>query len=233
VTQASIELLRTTRAGIVNLLKRRGGLTAAALAGELKISAVAVRRHLEQLEERGLVRHSVQPCDRGRPRHLYALTQEADGLFPDRSSAFARDLLEQVLQSFGSGAVDRLLAGRSDRLIAALRSELEGLSFADRVLALAERFNELGYVTEVEPLEDGSFRLVEHNCPTRELAERFPQLCTEELRVYREVAGGQVYRECRITNGGTSCGYRIVPYETPAGGRQLPVLQLGGGAYHD
>jgi predicted ArsR family transcriptional regulator len=232
VSVAYIDLLKATRAGIVNLLKRRGGLTASLLAEELGISTVAVRRHLEQLEAHGLVRHTNEHSERGRPRHVFSLTVEGNGLFPDRSSAFARGLLEQVERSFGCAGVDRLLGDQSDGLIEALKAETAGLSLDERVQALARRFDEMGYVTEVIRLEDGSSRILEHNCPTREIAERFPQLCSEELRVYREVAGAQVYRECRITAGGSVCAYRIVPFDAAVGGRPLPVLQPGTqGAY--
>lgn len=210
------------RAEIVNLLKRRGGLSADLLACELRISKVAVRRHLELLEERGLVRHGAERCERGRPRHIYSLTANGDGLFPDTSSQFACSLLEQIGASLGEEAVERILSDRTDTVIQSLRAELEGLPFEDRVLALAKRFNEMGYVADVSRLDDGSFRVVEHNCPTREIAAKFPRVCEEELRIFSEVAGARVYRDCRISAGGSTCEYRIAPQSGT--GRQLPIL---------
>jgi predicted ArsR family transcriptional regulator len=226
VATASLQLLTEKRAEIVNLLKRRGGLSAGTLATELRISTVAVRRHLEQLESRGIVTHVLEQGERGRPGFRYQLTTNGDGLFPDTTPAFACDLLAEAELAFGVGAVTRLLAGRADRVIADLQSEFAQLPFEERVVALARRFNDMGFVADVQKLDDGTLVVVEHNCPTREVAERFPQLCEEELRVYTEVTGGYVYRACRLADGGSSCEYRIVRTENAP--RRLPVLVLDG-----
>jgi predicted ArsR family transcriptional regulator len=223
-----IDLLKATRAEIVHLLKRQGGMSVDALATELAISKVAVRRHLDQLEEQGFVCHCAERCDRGRPRYVYSLTNEGDGLFPDNSSEFACDLLDQVERSFGIGSVERLLGQQATSLIDELKQELVGLEFDDRVKAIAKWFNERGYVTDVERLADGTYRVVEHNCPIREVAERFPRVCAEELRVYSEVVGASVEKaSCCIATGGPACEYRIVPQQI--GGRRLPVVSVAEG----
>lgn len=223
-----IDLLKATRAEIVHLLKRQGNMSVDALAGELAISKVAVRRHLDQLEEQGFVCHCAERCERGRPRYVYSLTTEGDGLFPDTSSEFACDMLEAIRRSFGDEAVDRLLADQASSLIETLSRDLDGLDFDGRVEAIAKRFNDRGFVTDVERLDDGSYRIVEHNCPIRNVAERYPKVCQEELRVYSEVVGARVEKpSCRIANGGNACEYRI--YERTPGARQLPIVQNGEG----
>ena len=115
-------------------------------------------------------------------------------------------------------------------MIEALRTRVEGLPFEERVRAVAREFNERGYFTDVEPLDDGSFRVVEHNCPIREVAERFPKVCNEELRIYGEVTGGHIaLGGCRIVNGSTSCEYRVVPDADP-NGRHLPIISCAAGS---
>jgi predicted ArsR family transcriptional regulator len=230
VTTASFQLLTDKRAAIVNLLKRRGRLSASSLASELRISTVAVRRHLEQLETRGIVAHDLEQGERGRPGFVYHLTTSGDGLFPDTSPAFACEMLAEVEAAFGAGAAGRLISARADRVIADLRAELSHLSYTDRVEALARRFNELGFVTDCTSLDDGTFVVVEHNCPTRQVAERFPRICEEELRIYAEVTGADVQRVCRLAEGGTSCEYRLAP--RTEGGRRLPVLGGALGSRH-
>lgn len=228
---AYIDLLKATRAEIINLLKRQGAMSVEALAAELAISKVAVRRHLEQLEEQGFICHCSERCERGRPRYLYSLTAEGDGLFPDTSAAFACDILDHVASSYGENAVDGLLADQASSMIDSLRHGLADQPFEGRVRAVAKQFNDRGYVTDVEPLDDGSFRIVEHNCPIRGVAERFPQVCREELRVYTEVTGGTVEKSgCHIASGDAFCEYRIVPARGESV-RALPVVQSqsGGG----
>ncbi|MGA1369562.1 MAG: hypothetical protein ACO394_13700, partial [Blastocatellia bacterium] len=58
---------------------------------------------------------------------------------------------------------------------------------------------------------DGSYRLRKRHCPTEKVAVSYPQLCDEEVRVYREVMGGTVTRECRIADGHRVCEFRIEP----------------------
>ncbi len=222
-----IDLLKSTRAEIVNLLKRQGTMSVETLATELEISKVAVRRHLDQLEDQGFIGHSSERCERGRPRFVYSLTNEGDGLFPDRSADFACDILSQIGRRHGPEAVDALLADQANATIESLRRDVDGLDFDGRVEAVVKQFNERGYVADVERLADGSYRIVEHNCPIRDVAEQHPQVCREELRVYREVTGGIVLKTCcMIANDARSCEYRIVPTETGrgmSGGRSLPI----------
>lgn len=222
-----IELLKSTRAEIVNLLKRQGTMSVETLATELEISKVAVRRHLDQLEDQGFIGHSSERCERGRPKFVYSLTNEGDGLFPDRSADFACDLLSQLGRRHGPAAIDALLMDQADANIESLRRETDGMDFDARVEAVVKQFNERGYVADVERLVDGSYRIVEHNCPIRDVAEHYPQVCREELRVYSEVTGGTVVKTCcMIANEARSCEYRIVPGESSRGmspGRSLPI----------
>lgn len=209
-----IELLQSTRAEIVNLLKRQGTMSVETLATELEISKVAVRRHLDQLEDQGFIGHSLERCERGRPKFIYSLTDEGDGLFPNRSADFACDLLAQIGTRYGAGAIDALLMDQADVNIASLKHDLEGRDFDSRVQAVAKQFNDRGYVADIERLDDGSYRIVEHNCPIRDVADLYPQVCREELRVYSEVTGGSVVKTCcMIANDARSCEYRILPFE--------------------
>ena len=148
-----IELLKSTRAEIVNLLKRQGTMSVESLASELEISKVAVRRHLDQLEDQGFIGHSSERCERGRPRFVYSLTDEGDGLFPDRSADFACDLLSQLGRRHGNEAIDSLLMDQADANIQSLRVDVEGLDFDARVQAVVDQFNERGYVAEIERLD--------------------------------------------------------------------------------
>ena len=228
-----IELLKSTRAEIVNLLKRQGTMSVETLATELEISKVAVRRHLDQLEDQGFIDHSSERCERGRPKFVYSLTNEGDGLFPDRSADFACDLLTRLGRRLGPEAIDTLLMDQADANIEALLRDVGELDFDARVQAVVKQFNDRGYVADIERLADGSYRIVEHNCPIRDVAEQYPQVCREELRVYSEVTGGTVVKTCcMIATDARSCEYRIVPAEdapTMNGVRSLPIVSSANG----
>ena len=85
--ESPIEQLPTTRRAILNLLKRNGPLDVAAVSRELGLTAAAVRLQLTRLEEDGLLGHTDEVAEggrRGRPRHVYELTQAAEALYPKR-----------------------------------------------------------------------------------------------------------------------------------------------------
>lgn len=220
---ATVEnILKASRCAIIELLKINGAMGAEQLARELDVSKVCVRRHLSLLESDGLIRYEQERRERGRPRYLYRLTDKAACLFPRSYDEFAKDVLAQVQKSFGEKGVLKVLSGRADEMIQQLSLEFKGLNFDERVRRLAEVVSEKGYLAEVRRLKDGSYRLRQRNCPTESVAVSHPQVCQEELRVYRESLGCEVRRECRIADGAQMCEYRILPPVK----RALRVLQI-------
>jgi predicted ArsR family transcriptional regulator len=212
VSVAAVEnLLKAPRSAIIDLLKSRGGASVEELAQELAVTKVCVRRHLSLLESDGLIRHEEQRHERGRPRHIYRLTEKADCLFPRRYDEFARGILGQLEREYGLEALERLLAARADELIDQAKRLCVGLNFEQSVRKLTQWISDKGYAAEARRMKDGSFRLVQHNCPTENIATAYPQVCAQELRVYTETLGCQVVRECRISDGAAVCEYRILP----------------------
>ncbi len=215
-------ILKASRCAIIELLKAHGAMSAEQLARALDVSKVCVRRHLSLLESDGLIRYEPERRKRGRPRYLYRLTEKSACLFPRSYDEFAKDVLAQVQKSFGEKGVLRVLSGRADEMIQQLKGEFKGMNFEQRVRRLAEVVSEKGYLAEVRRLKDGSYRLRQRNCPTESVAVSHPQVCQEELRVYRESLGCEVRRECRIADGAQMCEYRILPPVK----RALRVLQI-------
>jgi predicted ArsR family transcriptional regulator len=221
VPRAAVEhILKESRSAIIELLKTRGGLSVEQLAQALAVSKVSVRRHLAVLESDRLVSYEAEHHERGRPRYIYRLTEKAACLFPRSYDAFAKEVLTQVREAYGEEALARVLAGRADELIAQLREAFAGLSFDERLRQLAKVLSEKGFLAETRRLGDGSYRLRQRNCPMESIAVAYPQVCQEELRVYRAVLGCQVERSCRIADGSPACDYRLLPPDR----RSLRVL---------
>jgi predicted ArsR family transcriptional regulator len=209
---ATVEhILKTSRSAIIDLLKANGSMSVEQLAESLGVSKVCVRRHLGVLESDGLIEYEPERHERGRPRHLYRLTEKARCLFPQRYDELAREVMGQIEQQFGAAALVQVLRARADEWIEQLMGELEGLPFEERVRALAKMITARGYLAESRRQKDGSFRLRKRHCPTEKVAVRYPQLCDEEVRVYREVIGGTVTRECRIADGHRVCEFLLAP----------------------
>ncbi len=212
---ANVEnLLKESRSAIIDLLKVKGALTAEQLAAGLAVSKVCVRRHLSLLESDGLIEYEQEHLERGRPRHLYRLSDKASCLFPRSYDEFAKEVLTQVRREFGEAGVERVLQGRADELIAELKTQLAGLGVDERVKRLVKIISAKGYLAEARKAKDGSFRLRQRNCPTEKVATQYPLVCEQELRVYSETLGCEVTRECRIVEGAQMCEYRIAPLVT-------------------
>ena len=209
---ANVEhLLKSSRSAIIELLKSSGPMSAEQLARELRVSKVSIRRHLSVLESDGLVQHQKQVKERGRPSFVFNLTEKSECLFPRTYDEFTRGLLKQVEKQFGKAGVESVLEARANEQIEQLRAKTEGMRFEDCLNSLARHVSELGFQANVSAGDDGSFELHQHNCPVETVACAYPQICTHELRVYREVLDCEVSCECQISDGAKMCAYRISP----------------------
>jgi predicted ArsR family transcriptional regulator len=211
VVAAISNILKETRSEILLCLKKKGRMSVEELASILGVSKVSVRRHLDLLSRDRLVAYEIQRHDRGRPGHVYFLTGKAEMLFPTGYSTFALKVLNQVKANFGEAGVSKVFCGQANDLIDSLKPELEGLNFGESIEKFVSLINERGYDIAVSPLDDGSYLIKQRNCPISKVATEYSQVCSEELRVYREVLGTEVHRECRIAAGAQSCDYIILP----------------------
>lgn len=200
-----------TRQQILHLLRRSGQMTAAELSESLGIGAVGVRQHLALLERDGLVVTAGVRRGIGRPSHLYSLTPSAETLFPKRYDRLALDVLAFVAAEGGAAAIDRLFATRREQLMSQYEPRLAGKAGAEQVAELAAILTEQGYMCEWEQRPDGSYALVEHNCPVDCAARGYPQACAHEIRLYQDLLAVDVIREETIAEGGSCCRYTISP----------------------
>jgi predicted ArsR family transcriptional regulator len=121
----------------------------------------------------------------------------------------ALDALAFVEAQYGSQALDQLFAQRRQQLAHQYQPRLKGKDRATQVAELASILNEQGYMCEWSQEGDGSFVLIEHNCPVDCVAREYHQACSNEITLYEELLGTPVTRHETIAEGGTCCRYRI------------------------
>ncbi len=194
-------------------LRRQGPLSPDGLAAHFHISRTAALQQLRALAAEGLVERRSMRHGVGRPRHLYDVTERAQALLPASYDRLAVSLLGAVREVGGAELVGQVFDARRAAQARAIRNRLaaRGLSqapLADRARELAVIQTEQGYVCEV--LEDDGLRLVEHNCPIRQVATETPTACEAEARLFSEVLGVQVTRAQHIASGARSCEYRLI-----------------------
>ena len=207
----------TGRPAVLALVKREGPIAADAMAGRLKLTATAVRQHLQALAEEGLVAEAAAPTPsgRGRPARLWRVTEAADARFADAHAGLSADLIAQVRRVFGEAGLDRLLIARTADQTAAYLAEMGGAaSLEARLVALAAIREREGYMAEVRE-DEGGLLLLEHHCPVCSAARACTGLCREELSLFAQVLGPDVTVEriSHILAGAGRCAYRILPRE--------------------
>jgi DeoR family transcriptional regulator, suf operon transcriptional repressor len=214
MSDSPLDTLPTTRRAILNLLKRQGPLAAGQVAQALSLTPAAVRMQLVRLEDDGLLVHEDVTGDalrRGRPTHVYTLTDAAEALYPKRYGDLTTELLGYLGGPDGE-QVDELFERRRQRRVDGARPRLAHLSFTEQVAALTAILDEDGYLADATEQEDGSWLIVEHNCAILTVAHGFSQACSSELSFLREaLPGAAVERVAHLMDGAHVCAYRVTP----------------------
>ncbi len=206
-----LQAVPTTRRAILVALKRRGTRRAQDLASDLGLTVAAVRQQLGRLESDGLVTHHRDTEGRGRPTHVYELTALADMLFPKRYGDLTTELLS-YLGGTDSEQVDDLFEQRRRRRLHDARPRLDRRSLEEKVDELTAILDEDGYLADVERLDDGGWRITEHNCAILSVAQGFRQACSSELSFIRDaLPGADVRRVAHLMDGAHVCAYEIRP----------------------
>jgi predicted ArsR family transcriptional regulator len=206
-----------TRRKVLLLLRKHPGVTVSELAAELGLTGMGVRRHLDALEDEGLVEPT--ECNRkgpGRPASGWRLSATGLELFPRRYDGVALDVLEDLGELAGREAVDAVFAARTEKLVdsyQAALAEAGAEELPDRVAGLAKIRDDAGYLAEWSEGDGGSLVLTENNCAVHRVAERYPAVCAQELALIRRVLGPdvEVTRTAHTMAGDAVCSYCIRP----------------------
>lgn len=197
-----------TRMRILQLLKMRAGMTVSQLTDALPISQMGIRQHLAILEEENLVEYYREKQKRGRPLHIYRLTDQANTLFPTTYANFAVGLMHEVAKFNGPGFINKVFQERMKSQLQAYQQRLQGKDLPERIKELTRIRDEEGYMACCDENED-DYLLIEHNCPISVIAEEYPYVCEIELGLFRQSLGAKVVREEHLMQGSHRCCYRI------------------------
>lgn len=201
------------RRAILIHLRRSGPSSPDAVATAVEASRTGVLQQLHALEAAGLVSHSAEKHGVGRPRHVYDVTPDAQGLFPTDYGGFASGLLKAIEAVGGDDLVEQVFNARrrqiGDRIRRRMSERLgEDAPLADRVEVLAALQSEAGYLAEAV-VTDGVIHLREHNCAIDKIARRTQAPCEAELALFQELLGPEVERESHIASGDRCCSYVV------------------------
>ena len=191
---------------ILLLLKHRGEASLAEIARHLEITKQGALRHLDALDEEGLVlAGSGTRQGPGRPERRYRLTPEALERFPHAH----RELASELVSFMDGEQLSRFFAARAARLEAEYAGRLAGLSAEERVRELARLATEHGHMAEVVQMPDGSVAIRQCNCPIQDVAAQSGHPCRQEQDMYRRLLGADVVRETWMGESSPACTYVV------------------------
>src|SRR5258708_40362246 len=208
---------RSTRMEVLELLRRKGHASAEAIAAELLVPPNAIRQHLTNLERDGFVVSSPEKSRRGRPSLLFSLTERADSVFPKRYGQLATMVLQEVQEMGGPDALDEVFERMASRHAVAISRNLEGLQFDEKLKRVVAWIGRAGTLAEQTETPEG-VKVTIHNCPFRNTALKFPQVCTITPHLMSRLLGAAISQAESIHRRDPYCSF-IVQRPDSAGGR--------------
>ncbi|RKZ12177.1 MarR family transcriptional regulator [bacterium] len=194
---------------VLEALIADGPRTARELAGQLGVTAVAVRQQLTTLAAAGLAEPESVAEGVGRPANRWRASDAAQGTIVDGHAALSTEILTALAEE---GLVERVLERRTDVQLARYEAAAgEALDLTRRVELLARLRSDEGYMASAFTDQDGVLCLAENHCPLRCAVDSCLGLCTAELELFRRFVGPgvRVERNEHIGSGDRRCVYRF------------------------
>ena len=199
---------RSTRMEVLELLRRKGRSSAESIAADLGVTPNAVRQHLTNLEREGFVVSQPERSGRGRPSLLFALTERADSVFPKRYGQLASMVLQEVQEMGGPEALDDIFARVAARHAEAIVRDLEGLDFDEKLRRVVAWIGRAGTLVEQTESSEG-IKVTIHNCPFRNTALKFPQVCTITPQLISRLTGAAISQADSIHRRDPYCSFVV------------------------
>jgi predicted ArsR family transcriptional regulator len=216
---------RASDAAVIELLRVDDSLGIGDLAKRLGVTATAVRQRLDRLMRAGLVSRTTvsgglsaagEPGGnrmRGRPSHVYSLTEKGRSTGGDNFRDLAMVLWREI-RSVREPAVRQGLLSRIAAAMASMyREEVSGGTPRQRLESTAKILQERRISCGVEPAsgpENGGLPvLTSYACPYPELAEQDRGICAAERLMLQDLVGSAVQlTECRL-DGAPCCRFTV------------------------
>src|ERR1700730_13401615 len=199
---------RSTRMEVLELLRRKGHASAETIAAELLVTPNAIRQHLTNLERDGFVVSSPEKRRRGRPSLLFSLTERADSVFPKRYGQLATMVLQEVQEMGGPDALDEIFARVATRHASAVEPSMVGLDFHEKLRRVVAWIGGAGTLAEQTETTEG-VKVTIHNCPFRNTALKFPQVCTITPHLISQLLGAAVSQADSIHRHDQYCSFVV------------------------
>ncbi|WP_328945278.1 transcriptional regulator [Streptomyces sp. NBC_00250] len=221
---------RSTRNRVARSILDHGPSTVADLAGRLRLTQAAVRRHLDSLVAENVVEAREQRVygtrARGRPAKIFALTDCGRDAFDQSYDSLAVEALRWIERNAGGeAAVAAFARDRIEAQADTYRQAVEAVDPTQRTEALAKALTADGYAATARNAPVGE-QLCQHHCPVAHVAEQYPQLCEAETEFFSRLLGTHVQRLATIAHGDGVCT-TFIPHSAPQTTESASVSTAG------
>src|SRR4029077_19250936 len=199
---------RSTRMEVLELLRRKGRSSAETIANDLGVTPNAVRQHLTNLERDGLLVGQPERSGPARPSLLFGLTERADSVFPKRYGQLATMVLQEVQEMGGPDALDEVFSRVAARHARAIEPTLDGLDFDEKLRRVVTWIGRAGTLAEQTETTEG-VKVTIHNCPFRNTALKFPQVCTITPQLMSRLLGASISQADSIHRHDPYCSFVV------------------------
>lgn len=201
--------LHKTRASILTHLLTED-LTALNLEKKLGINESAIRRHLDTLQQQGLVEHYFEKASRGRPKKMYTITSAGKGVFPQKTHRLFVFLAKVVREKYGGEELEEILSRVAVEFAQELSPDGEEMSKKEIFEEFLDSLDEFGFYPKMWK-ENGTYYIKYRNCVFGDVVENFSgELCEMHRKIVKNVIPDcEVIREKSVGMGDEVCLHRI------------------------
>src|SRR5438445_2021636 len=187
-----------TKREILLILKREGQTDLQTLADRLNVSKMGVHKHVQELEERGLIERIPVRGGTGRPRLALRLAPSATSLFPRAYAGVTCAALAYIEEKLGRKGVEEALRRRQTETLVGYKEKVDADSLAGRVEQLTVLRDQEGYMAEEKKAGPSKYEILEHNCPIIAIAEDYWEACQVENEMFKKVLDENVETTHRV-----------------------------------
>jgi predicted ArsR family transcriptional regulator len=210
--------MQSTRQEILEILKEERQATVEDLAKRLELTPMTIRHHLNVLQAQGLVAATTVRRSQkvGRPRLVYALTDQADDLFPQSYGELATHLVSEIKETMGPEETEAIFRRIAERISQEAPPALPGQTFEERLDQVTSFLGQQGFIMRWEKGDDG-YVLANINCPYRQVTRQHPEVCAMDTELLQQLLGVEPEPLGTLREGDPVCSCRLVPPERSAG----------------
>jgi predicted ArsR family transcriptional regulator len=194
---------------ILMSLKNNDGQSLNDLSKAIGISRMAVLKHLQVLEKRGVVERRIVKKNVGRPYFRFYLLRDSSYALGSSGDILLDSLLAYMEETGRREVILEFLKKRYSEVEAYYRSKLSGRIGKERIEALARLRQLENYFPELRKTQGSKYELLEFNCPVYSISKKFSEACDLERRLFQNVLKMRVDTTHTQINGHGTCRFLI------------------------